>query len=246
MNPDHFRPDQTLSPMRPLPIVLRCSDRLANRVRYTFDTLFQAAGVLLTYVAQAPSSGPWLLYARTKQSESSLASCMSIAHCPEGWDLFDGHSDVETAADVDNLPAVLPQTSPGFDDASDIRFDIIANAFYFLSSWSERAGQEGKVTRQLHANSVFARLGLPQDIVDLYLEGLMHRLRRLYIRSRVEPWPIDASYHSIVCPRPSSKLVVATNMSPRSPQHTKYQMMKRTWSLACAVSTCHARSYRSR
>ena len=25
--------------------------------------------------------------------------------------------------------------------------------------------------------------------MDLYLEGLMHRLRRLYIRSRVEPWP---------------------------------------------------------
>ena len=189
MNPDHFRPDQALSPTRSLPIVLRCPDRLANKVRYTFDTLFQAAGVLVTYVAQAPSSGPWLLYARTKESEASLVSCMSIAHCPGEWDLFDGHSDVEASTDVDNLPAVLPQTSHGFEDASDIRFDIIANAFYFLSSWSERAGQEGKVTRQLHATSVFARLGLPQDIVDLYLAALTDRLRSLYTRSRVEPWP---------------------------------------------------------
>lgn len=35
--------------------------------------------------------------------------------------------------------------------------------------------------------------------------------------------------------------VVATNMSPRRPQVTKYQIVNSTWSLAWAVSTRQAR-----
>jgi hypothetical protein len=86
------------------------------------------------------------------------------------------------------VAAVLPQRAPGFDASSDIGFDIVANAFYFLSSWSERMGRGSTRTRQLHANSVFVRLCIPQDIVDRYLDCLLDRIWRACERVQARPW----------------------------------------------------------
>ena len=172
-----------------LSIVLRCDQRLAHKVRYVLDTLLLAAGVPVAYVTQAPSDGPWLLYARDKTAESSLSGCIAIAHCPESWLLFDGHGDVEMSRVVDGLPAVLPQRVAGFDETFDIGFDIVANAFYFLSSWSERVGGDSTRTRQLYASSIYLRLGIPQDIVDQYMDLLAGRIRLKCQQDPVGVWP---------------------------------------------------------
>jgi hypothetical protein len=117
-----------------------------------------------------------------------LTRCLAIAHCPAAWRFFDGHADLEAAASVNGLVTVLPETVAGFEPPSDIPFDIAANTFYFLSSWPERAGPKKDQTRRLHSNSIFAHLGVPQDIVDQYLGRLMELLHSLCDRLEVPRW----------------------------------------------------------
>ncbi len=183
-----------------LPIVLRCAETHARRVRYVFDTLLMAAGIQTCYVSEPPGDGPWLLYAGSMpKAEPRISSCLAIAYCPGAWRLFDAGQDAEQAADVDGLPVVLPLTFVGFDRDQDIRVDLVANAFYFLASWTERVNGSNAGGRQLHAHGVCNRLGLPQDIVDQYLERLLQRLRDLCERLGTKrwtraPWPDGARY----------------------------------------------------
>lgn len=172
---------ELLSPL--LGIVLRCEARHVPKVRYVLDTLMLAAGVSVRYVEQPSGDGPCLLYAPARPAERLPAGCLAIAHCTEAWRLFDGDADIDTTHHIDGLPVALAQRASGFD-AHDIDFDLVANAFYFLSSWSERRPQGAATSRHLHANSVYARFGIPQDIVDRYLERLLDRLR-----TRLAPWP---------------------------------------------------------
>lgn len=183
----------------PLHIVLSCAEGLLPKVRYVFDTLLMARGVPVIYSAEPPLTGPWLLYGPAKEASRPLHRCLAIAHCPESWRLFDGHTDIETAVNNDGLTTVLPERVAGFEPPSDIPFDIAANAFYFLSSWSERAGPNKAQTRRMHSNSIFARLGVPQDVVDQYLDRLMELLNslcdRLELAQWIPPdWPQGATY----------------------------------------------------
>ena len=90
---------------------------------------------------------------------------------------------------VDGLVTVFPEPRGGFDATAGIAFDIIANAFYFLSSWSERAAGNTPQTRRLHASSVFARLGIPQDVVDRYLDRIVVGIDTLCKRIGSPGWP---------------------------------------------------------
>jgi hypothetical protein len=182
-----------------LHIVLRCAEALLPKVRYVFDTLLMARGIPVAYSPSPPPTSPWLLYGAAKEASWPLDRCLGIAYCPEAWRFFDGHADLETATSVDGLIAVFPETVAGFEAPSDIRFDIAANAFYFLSSWSERAGPDKAQTRRLHSNSIYARLGVAQDIVDQYLDRLMILLNALCdrlgrARWSLPEWPQGATY----------------------------------------------------
>jgi hypothetical protein len=100
---------------------------------------------------------------------------------------------------VFGVPVVLGKGPIAGNEPQTIQFDIAANAFYFLSSWSERRGSAGSVSRQLHANSVFSRLGLPQDIVDLYLQCLVKAIGETcravgMERPPIVPWPSNAAF----------------------------------------------------
>jgi hypothetical protein len=172
----------------PLPIVLRCADALVPKARYVFDTLFMARGIPVVYMPEPPADGVWVLYARSGESGQARDRCLAIAHAPESWGLFSEGDDVSAATDVDGLVAVLATKSAEFDPETDIAFDVVANAFYFLSSWAERVGAERGQPRRMHADSVFARLRVPQDIVDQYLERITARLLARCERSGRVPW----------------------------------------------------------
>ena len=172
----------------PLCVVLRCADAAVPKARYVFDTLLMAAGIQVRFVAEPPSDGPWLLYAASKHAEPAAAArCLAVAHCPQAWQIYAGREDATEAAEVDGLAAVLPQRASNFDADTDIAFDIVANAFYFLSSWSERLQSGG--SRRLHGDSAQARRGIAQDIVDRYLDRLTACLRRVAQRLGMQPWP---------------------------------------------------------
>ncbi len=139
----------------PLKIVLGCAELLMPKVRYVFDTLFMAAGIPVAYSHEPPATGPWVLYTSCEPEPSwPISRCLAIAHCPRSWRLFERDTDVEATAVVDGMLTVLPGDPAQFWDALTISCDIIANAFYFLSSWSERAGQHDAQTRQMHSTSV--------------------------------------------------------------------------------------------
>jgi hypothetical protein len=168
-------------------------------VRYVFDTLFMARGVPVEYTDAPPSEGAWVLYAPSKDTSLPLDRCVAIANRPDAWGLFDGDSDVESTDEANGLAAIFPQTDLAFAGPSDIPFDLVANAFYFLSSWSERKRAVGSGSRQLCTTSIFARLGIPQDIVDRYLERLSTALASLR-GGQGAPyescfgWPSEASF----------------------------------------------------
>ena len=144
----------------PLHVVLRCADAIVPKARYVLDTLFMACGIPVVYANEPPPSGAWLAYATTPESGPAADRCLAIAHAPDAWRLFGGGADVEAAASLDGLPAVLPRLVEGFDARAAARFDVVANAFYFLSSWSERRGNVATRSRRLYEDSVFARLSV--------------------------------------------------------------------------------------
>jgi hypothetical protein len=113
---------------------------------------------------------------------------LAIAHCPKSWQLFDSHADIGAITHIYGLTTVFPEQAPDFDPQSDIPFDIVANAFYFLSSWSERVASNKEQTRSIYSNSIFARFNVPQDIVDQYLDLLIKQLHALCDRLEIEKW----------------------------------------------------------
>ncbi len=171
-----------------LPVVLRCADTHLTKVRYVFDTLFMARAIPVVYCTEPPSSGPWLLYAPVKDRLEPHNRCFAVAHCPEAWQFFDREADIQSVESHAGLESVLPYTAAGLESPNDIPFDIAANAFYFLCSWSERAGPRTVHTRRLYADSVFARLAIPQDIVDRYLVRLIAGLDALCDRLGQRRW----------------------------------------------------------
>lgn len=168
--------------------MLRCHPRLVRKVRYVFDTLFLAAGISLRYATAPPASGPCLVYAQCSDGPTS-ATTLFVTHHPDIWSFFDRHGSVnraETTASGQRtvFPARSGQALPEFS----IEFDLVANAFYFLSSWAERA-VSNRPSRQAHAASDFVRLGVPQDIVDRYLAHLLELLGALCSSIGVPKWP---------------------------------------------------------
>jgi hypothetical protein len=161
------------------------------KVRYVFDSLLMAAGVEVRYVCEPPDSGPWLLYADAKPlNNAHAASRIAMAHCPDAWRAFAERRDIDAPpGKYGDLALMLPQRVAAFDTDTDtdIDFDLVANAFYFLSSWSERV--QASSARRMYSDSVYARHGVAQDIVDRYLELLTDRLRRLVARLGNDPWP---------------------------------------------------------
>lgn len=173
-----------------LPVVVQCEARIAPRVRYVLDTLFAAAAIPVRFADVPPASGPWLLYAQQAPREAERSRALWIAHDPAAWRHFDGDGVAASASNHAGLAVVLPSPSAPAPGNDTIGFDLAANAFYFLSSWEERCGPDAKASsRRLHATSVFARLDVPQDIVDRYLAHLLRALQALCARCAVPPWP---------------------------------------------------------
>jgi hypothetical protein len=172
----------------PLHIVLRCADAVLPKVRYVFDTLLMTRNITIVYASEPPPNGPWLLYGADVRVSRLPDRCLALAHCPVAWHFFDARRDDTEASLVDGLPVVFPGVVNSGAARPDIAFDIAANAFYFLSSWSERVAQPEVGARRMHADSVFARLQVPQDIVDRYLARLLHLLDALCDRLRLPRW----------------------------------------------------------
>lgn len=179
-----------------LVVVMRCAPHVENRAAYVLDTLLAAVGVEPAYRRQPPAHGPWILYAPSNATGAANPQCLSIAHIPSDWEAFDKVTGSHRVAGVD---VVLEGRQPAFDGSIDVDFDLLANAFYFLSSWDERSRADDGQARLSHSDSVFVRLGVAQDIVDRYLHHLTVRLERLCGRAGLalplqRSWPGAASY----------------------------------------------------
>lgn len=183
------RSDGPMSDRDPLPIVLACADAFRTKARYVFDTLLMAADIRAVYMEHPPSCGPWISYGAESSAEGRTADCLSIAHSPQAWRYLHGQGDASRCDLVEGLPAIFADRSPSPTATSHISFDLIANAFFVLSSWPERETAPKGDTRCLYANSVYARLGVPQDVVDRYLHRLIERLNALNTEACVAVWP---------------------------------------------------------
>ncbi len=117
-----------------------------------------------------------MYYGPDLRGRESAGACLPIFHAPEAWDLFEGLGEVRETTEVDGLAVALPRSQYTDRQPKNVNFDLVANAFYFLSSWDERQGHRDEKTRFLFSDSVYSRLNVPQDIVDRYLDLIQSRL----------------------------------------------------------------------
>jgi hypothetical protein len=171
-----------------LHIVLRCPARVGAKVRYVFDSLLLAIGVRALYAEKVPDVGPYLLYAAAPTKVDRVERCLFVPFSEQSWHFLEQADEVGAVESIDDLPVVLPHADLGYGGLR-VPFDIAANVFYFLSSWSERRSK-GRTSRQLHSQSTFARLGVPLNVVDRYLSCLSGQLKRLYERAGALGWDV--------------------------------------------------------
>jgi hypothetical protein len=180
-----------------LPVVVSCPRRFLPRVRYVLDTLFMAVGIELRYLDEAPTDGVWLSYGHGHRSDGAGDRRVAVPCSVAAWEFLEGAGDVTASSVLDDLPVILPHPAAATARAWDLSFDLVANAFFFLTSWSERRGAGTQASRQLFENSVYARLGLPQDVVDRYLHALLDRLDAAAspdVIRRARNWPGDRGF----------------------------------------------------
>jgi hypothetical protein len=158
-----------------------------------------AAGVSARVVQGVPGDGPWLFYGDTRDASAQTQRCVTVAYCEASWRYLEHAAEVSAAWEHNGMTLVLPKALSGFTNETHIDFDLPAHAFFFLSSWVERASRSSGGTRALYAQSAFARLRIPQNVVDRYLEHLLARLslvrERLGIPSGKGPkWPDSKNF----------------------------------------------------
>jgi len=158
-----------------------------------------AAGIDATYEETPPVDGPSICYGASFPVAPVNPRCLHIAHRPEAWAFFDGPDDVHRCELQGDLPLVFPAVEESHAPSSGIGFDLVANSFYFLSSWSERRTGSERANRRLYATATFARLGISQTIVDRYLEFLLGKLNEVDPSGRAArtaslPWPGQSSF----------------------------------------------------
>jgi hypothetical protein len=159
-------------------VVLGCPRELEAKARYVFDTLLIAAGLRTDYRKEPSGNGPFVWYGDRAARPSATSAGISILHCSKAWDFLQRGAGPTDCTTVHGLPVPFGGSRATTESALDIEFDLVANAFYFLSSWQERAlARSG--ARALFAESVFAREKIPQSIVDSYLALLLERLQTL-------------------------------------------------------------------
>lgn len=163
-------------------MVLRCDDRLHGKVKYTFDTLFMAAGIPVAYGDTIPDDKPAVVYGAT--AERCDDRCLTIMHAPEAWRFLDGDGAPDPQAVDDGIIVPFPASHPADGSNTLIPFDLAANAFYFLSCWFERVDSPPAGTRRLFRDSAFERFAIPQDIVDRYLDLLLRRIDAVCVSDR--------------------------------------------------------------
>lgn len=180
-------------------IYLRCPRFFESKAKYVFDTLFSAMRVGVRYCAgEIRETGNLVIvYSACLPADAPGEGCIRIFCSGSACAFFEGGSDVSAAVLVEGLKLVHSEHPNGVE-GWDIPFDLVANAFYFLSSWWERAGGSG-LLRRTFSDSVFCSLDIPQDIVDQYLVLLMERLQkarggRAPGFSALPDWPEGSSF----------------------------------------------------
>jgi len=158
------------------------------RVRYVLDSLLMALDVPVSYSAQPPTEGPWLLYAKHLEPEFDSGRCLYVPYRQSAWQSMQKNGRRHSVDTVEGVPYVLPEVVPQAGQDGDIRVDLFANAFWFLSSWAERHEARESDTRGLYSESEFKRLGIPQDVVDIYLDVLRRGLAACCERANVSEW----------------------------------------------------------
>jgi hypothetical protein len=138
-----------------------------------------AAGVACRYVDVVPPSGLAIVYATRLPAQAAGHLC--VRHSPEAWQSLS--VDVAAESWSAEIESALRMARLGSAPEATIEFDLIARAFFFLSSIDERRpGPVAAPRRAAFGDSVFAREGVPQDIVDQYLELLIAHLHRAAAR----------------------------------------------------------------
>jgi hypothetical protein len=179
--------------MTRLTLVVRCEPPYAQRALYTLDTLLMAGGIAAVHADSPPARGPWLYHGEGPPEAWAASRAVVVPHVRAAWRAMEAGPPEESEV-VSGLPVPWPQMpDDGGSAGAAIRFDLVANAFYFLSSWAERRTR-GSATRHLYTTSDYAWLDIPQDIVDRYLAHLQDALESIGVARGRGPWPIGRDY----------------------------------------------------
>ena len=161
-----------------------------------------ALNLPVRYSSHPPSDGPWLLYAERPDAVIGIERCLYVPYRPSAWQSICQNECPTSANLVAGVPNILPGGTPQVQESCEIRVDLFANAFWFLSSWAERRGAFQTDSRGLYSASAFLRLDIPQDVIDIYVDVLRRELAKCCERANVAEWPEpewpDGSQYAVV------------------------------------------------
>ena len=183
---------------RTLCIALECDELLMTKVKYVFDTLFMAAGVRTEYVARLPADRSGLIYSSNSQAAIGRDGVVLIPHTPDVWQRIARGDRPGQAKWCQGMTVIWPTSNEALPKVRSLDFDLVANAFYFLASCSERGPRRSDDVRRVHADSEFQRCGVPQTIVDDLLKVLLQSVERVTYccceQSEDTTWPGRSTY----------------------------------------------------
>lgn len=175
-------------------LFLECQDSFTAKARYVFSTFGKVLGLDLVEAEGDPTSasGPMVWYGPAAEMPATVPGAIYIHASPQAAAFFAGQTPRTSEAVTFTSwqgrripflfePEPVARPAERLDAYLGDRFepvampyDLIASAFYFLSCWEETViPVRDRHGRFSYAESLAAQLGLPENVVDLYLDLFM-------------------------------------------------------------------------
>ena len=156
--------------------------------RYVIDSLLMALDVPVSYSSHPPPNGPWLLYAERAELEGNSGRCLYVPYRSSAWQSLHQDEASFSFEKVAGVPNILPGGVLQAHETCDIRIDLFANAFWFLSSWAEKVRGTGERYTRTVLGKRIRTTRHRADVVDIYLDVLRRELDACCERANVSEW----------------------------------------------------------
>ena len=200
---------------RPIHLILKCEKSFANKAHYVFSTLCKVIGLQIIRAEdhQVSYNHPVIWYGPPSELPEPKRGLISIHASPTAPGFYKGKRAIKSEQlsfaswgdksipflfdpEVGNLDNLDMPGSMGVE----MPYDIVASAYYFLSRWEETViSERDEHGRFPYRESVEAKLNLPENVVDIYLDLFLALLDGVHQGAPIEIPNWDGGAPFVAC-----------------------------------------------